>query len=103
MQSINAFYFEVKTYYNIVMKTTYKDIFGNFHFGISAPNGYSQGIKQDIKDALTDLGERKLWRCNVCNDLRISKDPLRECPTCFAKDAYVEIDLNEFNKLLEIL
>jgi rubrerythrin len=84
-------------------KKVFKDDKGNIHFGINAPLGFQEGKKEDVNKALGDLENKKMWRCNVCNDLQISIEPLEECPTCFAKDAYVEIDLNEFKNLIETL
>lgn len=84
-------------------KKIFKDDFGNIHFGLNAPPGYQEGEKEDIARVLENLGDRKLWRCNVCNDLRISKEPPKKCPTCYTNNAYVQIELNEFNQLIEIL
>lgn len=84
-------------------KKIFKDDFGNIHFGFNAPSGYQEGKKEDVVKALENLGERKLWRCNVCNNLRINREPLEECPTCFAQNAYLQIELKEFNQLIEIL
>ena len=71
--------------------------------GINVPAGFQKGTREDIEKTLDNLGEKKLWRCNVCNDLRISAEPLEDCPTCYTKNAYIEIELNEFKKLLELL
>jgi rubrerythrin len=84
-------------------KNIFKDIEGNIHFGVNAPAGFQTAMREDIDKVLENLEDRKLWRCNVCNDLQISVDPLKECPTCNAENAYVVIDLNEFKKLIEIL
>ena len=84
-------------------KKIFKDNLGNIHFGNSAPEGFKEGQKEDMTEALKDLGERKLWRCNVCNDLRIAESPFETCPTCFTKNAYIRIDFKEFNQLIEIL
>jgi rubrerythrin len=84
-------------------KNIFKDDSGNIHFGFNAPKGFQEGTREDAYKVLGNLGEKKLWRCNVCNDLQISIEPLRECPTCFVENAYVEIELDEFKKLLEIL
>lgn len=84
-------------------KKIFKNNQGDIHFGINAPLGFQEGKKEDIVEALEKIGDKKMWRCNVCNDLQISTEPLVECPTCFAKNAYVEINLSEFKKLIEIL
>lgn len=84
-------------------KSIFKDNSGNIHFGVNAPKGFQEGTREDADKVLENLGEKKLWRCNVCNDLQISVEPLRDCPSCSAKNAYIEIELDEFKKLLEIL
>ena len=84
-------------------KNIFKDSLGNIHFGISAPEGFQAGTPEDIAVILNNIGARKLWRCTVCNDLSINITPPKECPTCHVKDAYVEIELSEFKKLLELL
>lgn len=75
---------------------------GDIHVGIGSPEGFSECNIADVKKILKNLGDKKLWRCHVCNDLSISKIPLELCPTCFQKDAYVEINENEFRGLLKI-
>ena len=84
-------------------KKIFKDNLGNIHFGINAPDFFQEGTREDIKNALDNLGDKRLWRCHVCNDLSISINPIKECPTCHALDAYIEIDADEFNNLFEIL
>jgi len=84
-------------------KGIYKDNLGNIHFGINAPEGFAAGDRADLEKALSNLEGRKLWRCTVCNDLSVSIIPPSECPTCHIKDAYIEIEIDEFKKLIEIL
>jgi len=84
-------------------KKIFKDNLGNIHFGVNSPSGFVEGEKEEVNKALKNLGKKKLWRCNVCNDLRIENEPLEVCPTCFAQNAYVEIELGEFEKLIAIL
>jgi rubrerythrin len=84
-------------------KKIFQDKGGNIHFGLNAPIGFSEATKDDAAKALANLGERKAWRCNVCNDLELSLVPPKECPTCHVKNAYAEIDPDEFRKLIEIL
>ncbi len=84
-------------------KKAFKDNLGNIHFGIEAPVGFQEIKKDEMTEVLEGLGERKLWRCNVCNDLHISIEPLEECPTCHVFNAYVEIELSEFKQLMAIL
>ena len=85
-------------------KTIFKDKNGNIHFGINAPSSdFEKAEKKDIETALFNLGNKKLWRCSVCNDLHIEEIPPKQCPTCYEINAYVEIELNEFRKLIEIL
>jgi rubrerythrin len=84
-------------------KTIYKNSQNDFHFGANAPDGYTESSLEELNKYLENLGDKKLWRCNVCNDLQLSLLPLDLCPTCFVKDAYIEIDLTEFNKLIKLL
>ena len=85
-------------------KTIFKDKNGNIHFGINAPSSdFEKAGREDIENTLSNLGNRKLWRCSVCNDIEISIVPPKQCPTCYEIGAYVEIELNEFRKLVEIL
>jgi rubrerythrin len=46
---------------------------------------------------------KKFFRCNVCNDIHFGMKGPEICPTCGAKNAYVEIDSNEAAKIFEIL
>lgn len=84
-------------------KSIFKDNLGNIHFGLIAPAGFSIGINADVTKAIDNLADRKFWRCTVCNDLSINVTPPKECPTCHIVDAYIEIELNEFKNLMEIL
>lgn len=84
-------------------KKIFKNDLGEIHFGNNAPVGFKEGTKTDLQNALKNLGGKKLWRCNVCNDLRIGLEPLEVCPTCYTQNAYVEIDVNELKKLVKIL
>jgi rubrerythrin len=85
-------------------KTIFKDSKGNIHFGLNVPStDFKKAEKKDVEKILLNLDNKKPWRCNVCRDLHIGIEPPEECPTCFVKDAYVEIEINEFRKLLEIL
>jgi len=38
---------------------------------------------------------KKYFRCNVCNDIHYGMLGPEICPTCAAKNAYVEIDEKE--------
>ena len=38
---------------------------------------------------------KKYWRCFVCNDIHYGVKPPENCPTCQAKNAYVEISSAE--------
>lgn len=76
---------------------------GEIHFGVNAPTAdFVPAAKVDVQAVLKKLGSKKLWRCNVCNDLHIGMQPPKECPTCHSIDAYVEINLNELKKILEL-
>ena len=41
------------------------------------------------------MAEKKFWRCNVCNDVHYGFAGPEICPTCQAKNAYVEIEKGE--------
>lgn len=72
------------------------------HFGINAPEGFEEAEKSDVQDTLSDLGDMKLWRCTVCNDIHIGITFPHECPTCTNLDAYVEINEKELRIVLEL-
>ena len=74
----------------------FKNAEGNIHFGINAPEGFAPCEKSDAENALKKLGKKKLWRCNVCNDLHLGNDFPDPCPTCFTANSYVEISKQEF-------
>jgi hypothetical protein len=84
-------------------KKVYKNSVNDFHFGNNAPDGYVESNREELSKYLEEQGNKKLWRCNVCNDLQLGLIPLEICPTCFVIDAYIEIDKKEFYKLLELL
>jgi len=44
---------------------------------------------------------KKLWRCTVCNDLHVGEHPPKDCPTCHNIEVYVEVEQEEFQKILE--
>lgn len=79
-----------------------KSEIGEVHFGVESPDGFKSATKKDVEDILKNLGNMKLWRCTVCNDLHIGVGFPKECPTCHVKDAYVEIDLKEFRSVLVV-
>lgn len=82
-------------------KTIFKDSNGNIHFGVNAPSGdFKNAERKDIENALSNLGNKKLWRCTICNDLHIGEIPPKQCPTCFAIDAFVEINEKEFRGII---
>ncbi len=45
---------------------------------------------------------KKFWRCFVCNDIHYGVKPPEICPTCMAKDAYVEISSEEAQKVSSV-
>lgn len=83
-------------------KIIFKNNKGEIHYGVNPSKGFISANKLDIKKALLKLGKKKLWRCIVCNDLHIGIKPPKECPTCAAIDAYVEINEQEFKTLIGI-
>lgn len=44
---------------------------------------------------------KKFYRCNVCNDIHYGKNFPEVCPTCDAKNAYVEIEYEEAKKVMK--
>ena len=38
---------------------------------------------------------KKFWRCFICNDIHYGLKPPETCPTCLAKNAYIEISSAE--------
>jgi ferredoxin-thioredoxin reductase catalytic chain len=42
---------------------------------------------------------KKYWRCFVCNDIHYGVKPPEICPTCMAKNAYVEVTSEEARKV----
>jgi len=42
---------------------------------------------------------KKFWRCFVCNDIHYGTSPPEVCPTCLAKNAYVEISSAEGQRI----
>jgi len=48
------------------------------------------------------MAEKKIWRCNICNDIHYGVAPPEICPTCHAKYAYVEIDKTEAKFVMEL-
>lgn len=43
---------------------------------------------------------KKYWRCHVCNDIHYGIKPPEICPTCFVRNAYVEISSAEAKKIM---
>ena len=83
-------------------KTIFKNNKMEIHFGINSQEGFISGNAKDAENALKKLGKKKLWRCNVCNDLHLGTEPPKECPTCHTINAYVKISEKEFRNLIGI-
>ena len=45
---------------------------------------------------------KKFFRCNVCNDIHFGIAGPKICPTCQAKNAYVEIEIPEAKKVMNL-
>jgi ferredoxin-thioredoxin reductase catalytic subunit len=43
---------------------------------------------------------KKFWRCNVCNDVHYGLKPPGVCPTCNARNAYVEVSEKEADTVM---
>jgi rubrerythrin len=41
------------------------------------------------------MANKSFWRCNVCNDIHFGVAGPEICPTCSAKNAFVESDKEE--------
>lgn len=82
-------------------KSIFSNNNGDIHFGLLPADGFNEANEEDVKKALANLGDRKFWRCTVCNDLHIG-DPPDVCPTCSAIEAYVEISEQEFKTIIGI-
>ena len=46
--------------------------------------------------------EKQFFRCHVCNDIHYGAKFPEICPTCGAKNAYVEIDNNEAKRVMQL-
>jgi len=78
------------------MKKLFRDRDGDIHFGTNAPEEYTECSAGEVKAQLSNLKKRKLWRCNVCDDLHLGNNFPNPCPTCMTPDSYVEIIMKEF-------
>ena len=83
-------------------KKIFKNKNQDIHIGINMPEGFSEANILDVIELLENLKGKRLWRCFVCNDVHIAKEPLEICSTCLQKYAYVEINKKELKNLLEI-
>lgn len=83
------------------MKNFFKSDKGDVHFGGVIIEGFSRAEKQEAEKLLENTGNRRLWRCTVCNDLYIGEIPPKQCPTCFVIEAYVEINEKEFREIIK--
>ena len=45
---------------------------------------------------------KRFWRCFICNDIHYGINPPQICPTCLAKNAFVEISSQEARKISAI-
>ncbi|MFH1404317.1 MAG: rubredoxin-like domain-containing protein [Candidatus Altiarchaeota archaeon] len=45
---------------------------------------------------------KKFYRCHVCNDIHYGVRPPDVCPTCKAKNAFVEVDRDEARFVMEL-
>lgn len=45
---------------------------------------------------------KKFWRCFVCNDIHYGVKPPEMCPTCQARNAYVEVSSAEAQKIMSL-
>lgn len=83
-------------------KKVFRNERGDIHLGVNAPEGFMPARLADVSKILSSLGKRKIWRCTVCDDLHIGVIPPKECPTCYAVDAYIEIEEKELKTRMGI-
>jgi hypothetical protein len=83
-------------------KKIYQNSAGEIHIGNIAPKDFSIAGIEDVKNALKNLQNKKIFRCHVCNDIHIGLTAPEVCPTCFQKEAYVQINEKEIKTLLDI-
>jgi len=48
------------------------------------------------------MTDKRFFRCNVCNDIHYGTGCPEICPTCQAKNAYVEISNEEAMNVMEL-
>ncbi|MFH0860258.1 MAG: hypothetical protein V1921_03570 [Candidatus Altiarchaeota archaeon] len=48
------------------------------------------------------MASKRFFRCNVCNDVHFGLAGPAVCPTCQAKNAYVEIDAQEARNVMNL-
>ncbi|MEM0449602.1 MAG: ferredoxin-thioredoxin reductase catalytic domain-containing protein [Methanomassiliicoccales archaeon] len=46
--------------------------------------------------------KKRFWRCHVCNDIHYGLRPPEVCPTCGMKNAFVNCNRKEANKVTEL-
>lgn len=80
------------------MKKLFKNESGDFHFGTNCIDGFSES-EEKVDEILKS--RPRLWRCFVCDDLYVGEIPPEKCPTCFAIEAYAEINENEFKERMK--
>ncbi|MEM3030119.1 MAG: hypothetical protein QXH27_00135 [Candidatus Micrarchaeia archaeon] len=44
---------------------------------------------------------KKFFRCTVCGDVHVGRMPPEICPTCGAKNAYIEVTKEEAMAIIE--
>jgi ferredoxin-thioredoxin reductase catalytic chain len=45
---------------------------------------------------------KRFWRCSVCNDIHYGIRPPEICPTCKAKNTFVEVTSDEAQKIMRV-
>jgi len=46
------------------------------------------------------MGDKKYFRCTVCNDVHYGEAGPETCPTCHQKNVYVEIEQKEAKNVM---
>ncbi|MBU0536451.1 MAG: hypothetical protein KKE20_05770 [Nanoarchaeota archaeon] len=48
------------------------------------------------------MAEKRFFRCNVCADIHYGIAGPAECPTCHAKNAYIEVPEKEARMVMKL-
>lgn len=83
-------------------KKLFKNKEGDIHVGINAPTDFTEATIEDVKTTMASMGNKRFWRCFICNDLHIGQKFPEDCPTCLQKNVYIQVDEVEIKGFLEL-